>query len=470
MAINYFYTIFFLCFGLICLSVIGFKWILKQYLKIANDRRTLALQGVFFLTLGLLLALTTPLLFKEWSERLWSILTFALGIGFFLRGLLFIFAQTIIQKVLSFYLFKTPVSIALISALLFFVLAILTATRDYVGETPNLEACQDGNVLEVFCIVSNPEDMTLTPDGQFLITSEFAGIKPYEEPGIGDFAIIDLSNMQVNKLPIIFEDNVWGDPQCKRSSINFNPHGIDLIRRYDGSYQLGVVNHFPQESIEFFELQKEEAWELVWRGCVKVPKQYYVNDLTMQNNGTFYVSHMYPQDITIGQWLSASLFKYDTGEVLFWNKVKFNNLDFTKGGQPNGIVKKNNILYVAYNLSDEVKAFNLLTQEEIAQFKLNSPDNLILKDDFIWVTSFDHETLDVIATCPGYSLGDGISEEPSVCSLPFKVFKLDVKDLSLVKEFDFKKDAFGFPTVAYPVDEYIYLGSFTMDRIVRFKQ
>ena len=168
--------------------------------------------------------------------------------------------------------------------------------------------------------------------------------------------------------------------------------------------------------------------------------------------------------------MSASLFKYDTGEVLFWNKVKFKNLDFTKGGQPNGIVKKNNILYVAYNLSDEVKAFNLLTQEEIAQFKLNSPDNLILKDDFIWVTSFDHETLDVIATCPGYSLGDGISEEPSVCSLPFKVFKLDVKDLSLVKEFDFKKDAFGFPTVAYPVDEYIYLGSFTMDRIVRFKQ
>ena len=127
-------------------------------------------------------------------------------------------------------------------------------------------------------------------------------------------------------------------------------------------------------------------------------------------------------------------------------------------------------MYVAYNLSDEVKAFNLLTQEEIAQFKLNSPDNLILKDDFIWVTSFDHETLDVIATCPGYSLGDGISEEPSVCSLPFKVFKLDMKDLSLVKEFDFKKDAFGFPTVAYPVDEYIYLGSFTMDRIVRFKQ
>ena len=144
--------------------------------------------------------------------------------------------------------------------------------------------------------------------------------------------------------------------------------------------------------------------------------------------------------------------------------------DSTKGGQPNGIVKKNNILYVAYNLSDEVKAFNLLTQEEIAQFKLNSPDNLILKDDFIWVTSFDHEILDVIATCPGYSLGDGISDEPSVCSLPFKVFKLDVKDLSLVEEFDFKKDAFGFPTVAYPVDEYIYLGSFTMDRIVRFKQ
>ena len=50
--------------------------------------------------------------------------------------------------------------------------------------------------------------------------------------------------------------NVWGDPRCQRKDKRFGPHGIDLNKRYDGSYQLAVVNHFPEESVEFFELSQ----------------------------------------------------------------------------------------------------------------------------------------------------------------------------------------------------------------------
>ena len=41
------------------------------------------------------------------------------------------------------------------------------------------------------------------------------------------------------------------------------------------SYQLGVVNHFPDETIEMFEIFKESgSWNMVWRGCIEVPNEF----------------------------------------------------------------------------------------------------------------------------------------------------------------------------------------------------
>ena len=89
---------------------------------------------------------------------------------------------------------------------------------------------------------------------------------------------------------------------------------------------------------------------------------------------------MYPRDISMNEWLSAATFKYPTGVVLFWNKFKFEELSFTNGGQPNGIAKKDNILYVANNLSDTVKAYDLTKKEEVFSFGINGPDNLVIDD------------------------------------------------------------------------------------------
>ena len=81
---------------------------------------------------------------------------------------------------------------------------------------------------------------------------------------------------------------------------------------------------------------------------------------------------MYPKDISINQLLSAATFKYPTGVVLFWNKFKFEELSFTSSGQPNGIAKKDNILYVANNLSDKVKAYDLIKKEEVFEAEITN--------------------------------------------------------------------------------------------------
>jgi len=165
---------------------------------------------------------------------------------------------------------------------------------------------------------------------------------------------------------------------------------------------------------------------------------------------------MYPREITITTWLNAALFKYSTGLVLFWSHNKFEELEFTKAGQPNGIVKSGNTLYVANNLSDSITGYDLVEQQEIAHFHINSPDNLILQDDSIWVTSLEHEAVDVLS-CP--------SEQ---CSLPFNVYSLSSQDLKLQKVYSFNEDVMGLPTVALPVDDKIWMGSFRLDRLVNF--
>ena len=122
-------------------------------------------------------------------------------------------------------------------------------------------------------MLSNPEDILKTPDEKYFIVSEFGGIKPYEEPKEGNLALFNLSTKMREDLDIRLGSNVWGDPKCQRDDLRFGPHGIDLNKRYDGSYQLAVVNHYPQESVEFFELVFEENWSLVWKGCVSVPEK-----------------------------------------------------------------------------------------------------------------------------------------------------------------------------------------------------
>ena len=464
MALNYFFTILFLALGLSAL-LFG-RAMFSFFLKIANDDELSRRVGLAIGIPGLAL-LIFILNIENWYFRVWSIVSFLFGLGFFLRGLFFIFFRNFLVSALEKMISMGKV-VSVFAFLIMLCLSVLTVSRDYVGPIEDISDCSNGSKLEVYCVLSNPEDILKTPDEKYFIVSEFGGIKPYEEPKEGNLALFNLSTKMREDLDIRLGSNVWGDPKCQRDDLRFGPHGIDLNKRYDGSYQLAVVNHYPQESVEFFELVFEENWSLVWRGCVSVPEKYYLNDITVESSGSFFTTHMYPRNISMNEWLSAAIFKYPTGVVLFWNKFKFEELSFTNAGQPNGIAKKDNILYVANNLSDTVKAYDLIKKEEVFSYSINSPDNLVIDDNSIWVTSLDHETLDVTAKCPGYTL-KGIEEDHMVCSLPFKVIELSAKDLAPINIFTFSKNKAAFPTVALPDGDSVWVGSFSLDRLVSFK-
>ena len=453
---NYFYFFFFLFLSLL----LWVKPLIIFICKKIDQAQNLHILGGLTFLIGMAMVIFS--INSDWAERLWILLTLIVGILLCIRGLVVIFFLEKIKKILPLYLnhyykFSIPISVAMIS------LALFTVTTDYIGPQKNISECISDDAISVICGVSNPEDIVVTPDNKYLLISEFGGIRPYDSTKSGGFALLRLSDNKIITPKISFGKNIWGEDSCKQNQI-FGPHGIDLVQREDGSYQLGVINHYPDETIEMFELvqrSEQDTWSFVWRGCVEVPEKYYLNDIALKKDGTFYVSHMYSRDITMTKWLMTALLKKDSGVILEWNKDSFLEIPNSEGSGPNGIAfnELTNNLFISYNQGDQVVKFDLSENKKLQTFKLESPDNIYINKNSIWLTSLDFQPNDA---------GDCIRRP--ACSLPFSIYEIDTETFDLKNENSFNKTVFGLPTIALPVGDAIFMGSFHSDRIGYFTQ
>ena len=393
------------------------------------------------------------------TEILWKLVLLVVSIVAALEGLIFLVFPDLPKKIVNFYLSINFYLWAIPSSLICFLLALFLLARSYIGPIPEITECEPDYPLSVVCVVNNPEDLAVTPDNNFLIVSEFGGIEPLEEMIPGKLSLLDLITEESLPLDISYSTNTWGDGLCIRKSGDLiGPHGIDLVQRDEDLYQLAVVNHIEYESVEMYELlRKGSQWALNWRGCVKAPIKSYLNDVSLKSDGSFFVSHMYDREVSITTFLAGALFKYDTGYVLQWNnKEGFSKVVGSEGAMPNGIAfdQSKNLLYINDNLGDKVRVLDLTQNKEISRTFLNSPDNLILKNNSLWVTTLDHEILDTLR-CSGMK----------VCTLPFSIYELNPISLEEKNRFSFKKTIFGLPTVALPIGNKIWIGSFRSDRV-----
>ena len=453
---NYFYFFFFLFLSLL----LWVKPLIIFICKKIDEAQNLHILGGLTFLIGMAMVIFS--INSDWAERLWILLTLIVGILLCIRGLVVIFFLEKIKKILHLYLnhyykFSIPLSAVMIS------LALFTVTTDYIGPQKNISECKSDDAISVICGVSNPEDIVVTPDNKYLLISEFGGIRPYDSTKSGGFALLRLSDNKIITPKISFGKNIWGEDSCKQNEI-FGPHGIDLVQREDGSYQLGVINHYPGETIEMFELvqkSEQDTWSFVWRGCIEVPEKYYLNDVALKKDGTFYVSHMYSRDITMTKWLITALFKKDSGVILEWNKDSFIEIPNSEGSGPNGITvnESTNNLFISYNQGDRVVKFDLSDNKKLQTFKVESPDNIYINKDSVWLTSLDFQPNDA---------GDCI-ERPA-CSLPFSIYEIDRETFVLKNKNSFNKTVFGLPTIALPIENIIIMGSFHSDRLGYFTQ
>lgn len=452
---NYFYFFFFLSLSVL----VWFKPLMFYISEKVQEARSLNILGGITFLIGVSLVIFFTL-YDGWADRLWILITVILGCLLCIRGLVVIFYLDSVKKILPLYLnhyykFTFSISLILISLSFFIV------STDYIGEQKDISICKSDDSISVVCGISNPEDIVITPDQEFFLMSEFGGISPYQETKSGGFALLRIADNKKISPKITFEKNTWGDSVCRNSSNkDFGPHGIDLIERKDGRFQFAVVNHYPNESIEMFELILSEddgrGWELIWRGCINVPDQYYFNDIALKSDGGFFASHMYSRDITMEEWLITSLFKSNSGHVVEWSDGFFKKVKNSEGSGPNGITldRLSNILFISYNQGDQIVKFDLSNNEKINSYFVQSPDNIFLTENSAWFTSLDFQPNDA---------GDCIDR--AACSLPFSIYEIDKDSFKLKNEYSFSKTVFGLPTIAIPMSDKIYMGSFHSDRL-----
>src|SRR5579862_1753291 len=74
---------------------------------------------------------------------------------------------------------------------------------------PPLMECGEHKGADILCGTRSPEDLEATPDGKFLIVSQFVN-----GPG-GGLMLFDIARKSYSKLPITAEPNKdWGDSSC----------------------------------------------------------------------------------------------------------------------------------------------------------------------------------------------------------------------------------------------------------------
>ncbi len=306
--------------------------------------------------------------------------------------------------------------------------------------------------IEILCGTHSPEDLELTPDGRYLIVSQFVNGRGGAGAGL---VLFDLAKKSFDRIAITSDPKKgWGDPACPGPVGDaLIPHGISLAKR-----RLYVVNHGGRQSIEMYELKPSaESWALVWRGCVVAAKEY--NDVAIARDGGFAATHptalMTPGQ---GNVLSGE----PSGFVGRWTPGKGETeLPGTRQGYPNGVLVSPDGRYVYFNAwtARAVHKYDLKKGADAAVLQLDfMPDNLT------WTSNGR-----ILAAGVKGARGDCPAGSGMPCNQQFGIAEIDPAKWTAKTVFDSqgKGNLISGVSVALQVGRSIYIGAFQGDRLVR---
>lgn len=344
--------------------------------------------------------------------------------------------------------------------LLAFAALILSACDSHVAEMP----CEPVGALEPICGLQAPEDIEATPDGRFLLLSQFGGL----DGGPGSIALFDPSTEKAELLFPLQQAGTdsasdWGDPNCPgRPGSAFSPHGIHLAQRESGEWQLLVVNHGGRESVEFFRLDEvRDGYRLQWRGCVVLPGDSFLNDVAALPEGGFLVTHMLPK----GNWwamIATFVMGSERGHVWHWRSGEEPSVaPWSHAAFPNGIQISGDGERVFLNLYSpgRVRVVDRRSGDIVAELPVDQPDNSAwLADGRLVVASHVKESL-----LPG--LCTNVYE--GACPQRFQLVAIDPDDLTKEVLLDHGGAPMGAGTVAQQLGDALYVGSYAGNRLLR---
>jgi SMP-30/Gluconolactonase/LRE-like region len=325
--------------------------------------------------------------------------------------------------------------------------------------TSTLLGCGVHGEIEVLCGIRQPEDLERTPDGKFLIATQYLNEGRGGATG-GGMVLFDLAKKSFGKMPESVDgDKSWGDSACPGPiGDSLVSHGSSLAKRRDGKWALYVVNHGGRQSIEMFELKPGAgSWALVWRGCELAVHDY--NDVAILPDGGFVGT--YPSGLSTAGGRPAQA-GGATGYVARWTPGKAElEVPGTRMRLPNGVVVSvdGRYMYVNEFGARVVRKFDLENGTELGKAAVE-----FLPDNLTWAGP---DRL-LVAGVKG-ARGDCPQGGGRACIDGFGVAEIDASKMQARAIFDSASvdPLISGVSVALKVDDSIYLGAFLGDRIVR---
>jgi hypothetical protein len=342
----------------------------------------------------------------------------------------------------------------------FLLAAILTGCD--VPEGTLITDCVDQGNLHPVCGMQAPEDIAVVPGGQFLLLSELGNIGQYP----GRIVLFDVNNESWRSIfpngQATAPDTLQGDASCTEPpGVEMSPHGTHLVQLEDGSWRYLVVNHGGREAVELFALTLPVSGtpELEWQGCVFPADNTLINDVVGLSNSDVIFTRMYhPQDF-MGE-LRAML-GFESGDVWRWNKASgLELLPGTEGSLTNGIEISADERYIFINqyMDKEIQKYDLLARETTGVAEVAYADNSAWgPSGELWLTRHEMEPA-VYLAC---TREDGVT-----CGMAFEVVALDPETMATRVIFRHQGPPMGAATVATPLGDKVYLGSFLGDRLL----
>jgi len=322
--------------------------------------------------------------------------------------------------------------------------------------------CVAAGELEPICGLQAPEDLALFPEGGRLLVVQMHG--PAHLP-VSNLVELDLATRQSRVLPVVAAGRAEGaDASCTAPDPNPDLHGFDLARDASGELQLLIVNHGSRQSIEFFRVVGTAADRaLEWRGCIATPADVRLNDVAARPGGGLIATVMgEARYFDTADGFNFLVSGADTGYLLAWSPGDgFHKLAGTEAAFPNGIAIDAAGRYAWFAAWSGRKLFkyDLGTAHIVGTVALNfMPDNLSWAPDGAVLTAGIPD-MSAVAHC--------LDGRTAFCTSPFTAVRIDPADLSVRTLVEGPNGVLGGASVAVQEGDWVYVGAWAGDRIVR---
>lgn len=329
-------------------------------------------------------------------------------------------------------------------------------------EDTGTKACSPSGDLAFICGVKNPEDLIALPGNRWIIASGMAA-----KSGLH---LIDADNKRAER---------WIAPVSKGAKAPFDQcpsqphpdelqvHGISLRNLGNGQAILYAVNHSGledvkdlsvgrgHETIEVFNVSTNGPKpQLSWQGCIPLPGKLVANGVVSGADGAVYATVMLHPDNTPNDLWSGK----PTGAVYKWTPgtTSFQRMAGTELTGNNGIElsRDGRTLYVA-GMQVLVKFTNTSPAVRIRNTRI--PNGVI--DNIHWVGE------KLLATGPRTDICTP-NTQGVPCLAGYRTYDIDPETLATTTVAEGVKDpSFPAASVAVPIGNTLWLGSYAADRI-----